>query len=205
MNNIYSSVVIGLGRIGAIYPSKKIPRNHTAAYINHQNINLIAGIDPEDASIGSVAWSSYLVDGDLGHEIDAREMPEDWLLAQRRLLRVELEAAAVDGEVTVPARKLVDICKSLPEGSTIEFSLEAGKATVEAFASVPKDDRIARCSGNEIIVEISSRRYSSSPMVLQGPGAGLQITAAGLFADLLRVSRSLVEWNLPTNSEYFVD
>ncbi len=38
----------------------------------------IAGIDPEDASIGSVAWSSYLVDGDLGHEIDAREMPEDW-------------------------------------------------------------------------------------------------------------------------------
>ncbi len=47
MNNIYSSVVIGLGRIGALYPSKKIPRNHTAAYINHQNINLIAGIDPD--------------------------------------------------------------------------------------------------------------------------------------------------------------
>ena len=38
----------------------------------------IAGIDPEDASIGSAAWSSYLVDGDLGHEIDAREMPSDW-------------------------------------------------------------------------------------------------------------------------------
>ena len=35
----------------------------------------IAGIDPEDASIGSVAWSSFLVDGDLGHEIDAREIP----------------------------------------------------------------------------------------------------------------------------------
>ena len=30
----------------------------------------IAGIDPEDASIGSVAWSSYLVDGDLGYQID---------------------------------------------------------------------------------------------------------------------------------------
>ena len=38
----------------------------------------IAGIDPEDASIGSVAWSSYLVDGDLAHEIDPREIPEDW-------------------------------------------------------------------------------------------------------------------------------
>lgn len=38
----------------------------------------IAGIDPEDASIGSAAWSAYLVDGDLGHEIDAREIPDDW-------------------------------------------------------------------------------------------------------------------------------
>ena len=49
--------------------------------------------------------------------------------------RVELEAAGVDGEVTVPARKLVDICKSLPEASTIEFSLEAGKATVKSGRS----------------------------------------------------------------------
>ncbi len=38
----------------------------------------IAGIDPEDASIGSAAWSTYLVDGDLGHEIDVREVPEEW-------------------------------------------------------------------------------------------------------------------------------
>jgi len=38
----------------------------------------IAGIDPQDASIGSVVWSSVLVDGDLGYEIDSREMPRDW-------------------------------------------------------------------------------------------------------------------------------
>ncbi|MDJ0921341.1 MAG: purine nucleoside permease [Henriciella sp.] len=38
----------------------------------------IAGIDPEDASIGSAVWSAYLVDGDLSHHIDAREKPEDW-------------------------------------------------------------------------------------------------------------------------------
>lgn len=38
----------------------------------------IAGIDPEDASIGSAAWARYIVDGDLAHEIDAREIPKDW-------------------------------------------------------------------------------------------------------------------------------
>ena len=38
----------------------------------------IAGIDPEDASTGSAAWAEWLVDGDLSHEIDTREIPEDW-------------------------------------------------------------------------------------------------------------------------------
>lgn len=38
----------------------------------------IAGIDPQNASIGSAAWARYLVDGDLAHEIDAREIPADW-------------------------------------------------------------------------------------------------------------------------------
>lgn len=38
----------------------------------------IAGIDPEDASIGSAAWAHYLIDGDLSHEIDPREIPADW-------------------------------------------------------------------------------------------------------------------------------
>jgi purine nucleoside permease len=38
----------------------------------------IAGVDPEDASIGSAAWAEYVVDGDLVHEIDAREIPSDW-------------------------------------------------------------------------------------------------------------------------------
>jgi len=38
----------------------------------------IAGFDPADASIGSAAWAEYLVDGDLSHEIDAREIPDDW-------------------------------------------------------------------------------------------------------------------------------
>ncbi|MEP0355007.1 cupin domain-containing protein [Paraglaciecola sp.] len=38
----------------------------------------IAGVDPADASIGSAVWATYLVDGDLAHEIDAREIPKNW-------------------------------------------------------------------------------------------------------------------------------
>ncbi len=38
----------------------------------------IAGIDPADASVGSAVWTDFAVEGDLGHEIDAREIPADW-------------------------------------------------------------------------------------------------------------------------------
>lgn len=39
------------------------------------------------------------------------------------------------GQVTVPARKLLDICKSLPEGSDIDFSVKDNKATVKSGRS----------------------------------------------------------------------
>lgn len=38
----------------------------------------IAGVDPADAPAGSAVWTDYVVEGDLGHEIDAREIPPDW-------------------------------------------------------------------------------------------------------------------------------
>jgi purine nucleoside permease len=37
-----------------------------------------AGADPKTASMGSAAWARWVVDGDLGQEIDAREIPADW-------------------------------------------------------------------------------------------------------------------------------
>lgn len=38
----------------------------------------IAGIDPNDGTLGSAAWADWVIDGDLAHEIDAREIPETW-------------------------------------------------------------------------------------------------------------------------------
>ncbi len=40
-------------------------------------INGIAGVDPEDASIGSAAWARFVV-GDVAHYIDPRDAPMDW-------------------------------------------------------------------------------------------------------------------------------
>ena len=38
----------------------------------------IAGIQPDDGTLGTAAWAEWVVDGDIAHEIDAREMPPNW-------------------------------------------------------------------------------------------------------------------------------
>ncbi len=38
----------------------------------------IAGVDPKIGSVGSAAWARWIVDGDLGQEIDIREAPAGW-------------------------------------------------------------------------------------------------------------------------------
>ena len=49
--------------------------------------------------------------------------------------RIDVQSEGPDGHITVPARKLVDICKSLPDGVDISFSVESGKVTVRAGRS----------------------------------------------------------------------
>jgi purine nucleoside permease len=41
-------------------------------------VNGISGVDPADASIGSAAWSRYIIDGDIAYEIDSREADKSW-------------------------------------------------------------------------------------------------------------------------------
>lgn len=47
----------------------------------------IAGIDPEDASVGSATWAEYVLDSDLAFELDGREIPPEWKTGVRPLTR----------------------------------------------------------------------------------------------------------------------
>jgi len=49
--------------------------------------------------------------------------------------RIQLTGASEDGEVTVPARKLLDICRSLPDSADISFSTDGQKITIKSGKS----------------------------------------------------------------------
>ena len=62
--------------------------------------------------------------------------------------------------------------------------LQAGRAQV-GLESLPADDPLAGGSGTDNRVAIWSDRYRDQPLVIQGPGAGAEVTAAALLDDVL--------------------
>ena len=62
----------------------------------------IAGASPDKVSLGSAVWARWVVDGDLGYEIDAREVPPGWTtgyLPLRKSKPFEQPAAPLPGQV----------------------------------------------------------------------------------------------------------
>ena len=64
-------------------------------------------------------------------------------------------------------------------------SVDAGQASVRMI-EVPPEHPCASLSNSENLVTIISTRYADTPLVVRGPGAGPDVTAAGVFADILR-------------------
>ena len=46
-------------------------------------------------------------------------------------------------------------------------------------------------SGSDNMIVISSERYSSTPLVIRGPGAGAEVTAAGILAEIISIGKHL--------------
>ena len=65
-----------------------------------------------------------------------------------------------------------------------------GKASV-GLVELPRSHAFANLRLTDNVVQFTTRRYCDNPLVVQGPGAGPEVTAAGVFADLLRVAASL--------------
>jgi aspartokinase/homoserine dehydrogenase 1 len=57
-----------------------------------------------------------------------------------------------------------------------------------ALREIGPDHPCANLSGSDNLIAVTSQRYSDTPLVIRGPGAGPDVTAAGVFADILRAA-----------------
>lgn len=58
------------------------------------------------------------------------------------------------------------------------------------LVSVPQNSPLGSLKGSDAIFEIYTESYGEQPIVIQGAGAGAQVTARGVFGDILRLAKS---------------
>jgi aspartokinase/homoserine dehydrogenase 1 len=66
----------------------------------------------------------------------------------------------------------------------------AGEATV-GLTELDRKHTFANLALTDNVVRYATRRYCDNPLIVQGPGAGPEVTAGGVFADLLRLTAYL--------------
>jgi bifunctional aspartokinase / homoserine dehydrogenase 1 len=69
--------------------------------------------------------------------------------------------------------------------------MEDGVISVQVEA-VDRSSPIGALKGTDNLFAITSDRYSESPLIIQGPGAGKEVTAAGLLADIQKIGIRIV-------------
>jgi aspartokinase/homoserine dehydrogenase 1 len=69
--------------------------------------------------------------------------------------------------------------------------LEASGKVQVGLTALPSSHAFAHIRLTDNVVQFTTRRYCDNPLIVQGPGAGPEVTAAGAFADLLRIASSL--------------
>jgi aspartokinase/homoserine dehydrogenase 1 len=74
------------------------------------------------------------------------------------------------------------------KGEKLRFmaTLEDGKAEI-GLRSIPASHPFYGLEGSDNMILLTTDRYYDRPMIIRGPGAGAEVTAAGVFADVIRV------------------
>lgn len=82
-------------------------------------------------------------------------------------------------------KKLFDEAKAKDCKLKFVAQLENGKASV-GLQHINKEHDLYHLYGKDNVVLFYTRRYSQQPLVIKGAGAGAEVTASGVFADILR-------------------
>jgi aspartokinase/homoserine dehydrogenase 1 len=65
-------------------------------------------------------------------------------------------------------------------------TLEGGRARA-GLKEFPKNHPVASAKGSDNVIAFTTKRYAHTPLVVQGPGAGADVTAMGVFSDVLKL------------------
>jgi len=144
--------------------------------------------DPRDDLSGKDFMRKMLILArDAGYAMEAEDV-----FIESMLPKACLEAQTVDAFYA--ALKTEDAhfsklkAKAATENKVLRYigKLENGKAAI-TLQMVDENHPFFTLSGSDNIISFTTDRYKERPLVVKGPGAGAEVTAAGVFADLINV------------------
>ena len=148
--------------------------------------------DPRDDLSGmDIVRKTVILAREIGYRVEVEDVPVKSLVPDAL---VDVDTAAfmekmslMDGELDRLLSEAKSRANVLKYAGSID---EEGRCRVE-LKEYPAEHPFARISGSDNIVAFTTHRYREQPLVIQGPGAGPEVTAGGVFADLLRLASYL--------------
>jgi aspartokinase/homoserine dehydrogenase 1 len=144
--------------------------------------------DPRDDLRGTDFMRKLLILArDAGHPLEPADVEIDPILPQACL-----DAATVDDfyrELQLADNYFNDLKQRAgKDGKVLRYIgiLDNGKAKI-SLEMVDEKHPFFTMSGSDNIIAFTTDRYKDRPMVVKGPGAGAEVTAAGVFADIINV------------------
>ncbi len=145
--------------------------------------------DPRDDLSGmDVARKLLIIAREVGLElelddIDVESVIPDGFAAGKPPEELPTELATLDGDFAQRIREATE------KGEVLRYvgRIDGGQCRV-SIESVPLDNPLAAIRDGENALVLHTRYYQPIPLVLRGYGAGAEVTAAGVFADLLRTA-----------------
>ncbi|HTG85427.1 MAG TPA: bifunctional aspartate kinase/homoserine dehydrogenase I, partial [Pyrinomonadaceae bacterium] len=148
--------------------------------------------DPrEDLSGVDVARKLIILAREMGLEVEMDSVQVESLVAE------DLRGGTVDEYLAGLAKHDPSVASLLnsarDQSQVIRYvgTIDSNGNLSAQMREFPLDHPFASLKGSDNIVSFQTARYNTQPMIVRGPGAGPEVTAAGVFADLLRLASFL--------------
>ncbi|HVD96663.1 MAG TPA: bifunctional aspartate kinase/homoserine dehydrogenase I [Cytophagaceae bacterium] len=148
--------------------------------------------DPRDDLNGKdVARKILILSREAGYELEFDDIKVENILPEPcvKAKTVEDFFAQLEKHNDVFAKRRDEAEK---KGKVLRFiaKMENGKAGI-TLEAVDTNHPFYSLSGSDNMISYTTERYKDRPVVIKGPGAGAEVTAAGVFADIIRISNYL--------------